>query len=152
MNAKAETSRYTELLPGGKARQFMFPQAVKSAILKPSFGMEMKGRGFYEVSGLAWSGAGRISKVELSADRGRTWTRAALNGPVLPKALTRFRLAWNWDGQPSVLMSRATDEAGEVQPTRSEWLAQYAPKQGYHFNAIQSWSVDADGKVKNLYV
>jgi sulfane dehydrogenase subunit SoxC len=121
-------------------------------ILKPSFGLTMKGPGFYEVSGLAWSGAGQISKVEVSADGGKSWALAALGAPVLPKALTRFRLAWQWDGRPSVLMSRATDEKGEVQPTRAEWVAQYVPSQPYHFNGIQSWGVESDGTVKNVYV
>jgi sulfane dehydrogenase subunit SoxC len=152
VDARDETAHYTELMPNGKARQYMFLQAVKSVITKPSFGMTMKGPGFYEVSGLAWSGAGRISKVEVSADGGKTWAPAALSEPVLPKALTRFRLAWQWDGRPSVLLSRATDETGDVQPTRSAWVAQYAPGQFYHFNGIQSWSVEADGTVKNVYV
>ena len=151
VNAKDETSRYTDLLPNGKARQFTLPVGVKSVIVRPSFEMTMKGPGFYEISGLAWSGAGRISKVELSADGGKTWALAALASPVLPKALTRFRLPWQWSGQPSVLMSRATDEKGEVQPTRSAWVAQYAPGQPYHFNGIQSWRVEADGTVKNVY-
>ena len=113
--------------------------------------MTMKGPGLYEVSGLAWSGAGRISKVEVSADGGQTWALAALNEPVLPKALTRFRLPWNWDGRPSTLMSRATDETGGTQPTRASWISQYAPGQGYHFNGIQSWGIEADGTVKNVY-
>ncbi len=152
VNARDETSHYTELMPDGKARQFMFLQAVKSAIIKPSFGMTMKGPGFYEVSGLAWSGGGRISKVEVSADGGKSWALAALSDPVLPKAVTRFRLPWQWDGRPSVLASRATDETGEVQPTRAEWLAQYAPGQFYHFNGVQAWSVEADGTVKHVYV
>jgi sulfane dehydrogenase subunit SoxC len=152
VNARDETSHYTELMPDGRARQFMFVQSVKSAILKPSFGMTMKGPGFYEVSGLAWSGAGHISKVEVSADGGKTWALAALTDPVLSKALTRFRLPWQWDGRPSVLMSRATDETGETQPTRAAWLAQYAPGQFYHFNGIQNWSIEADGTVKNVYV
>jgi sulfane dehydrogenase subunit SoxC len=111
----------------------------------------MKGPGLYEVSGLAWSGAGRVAKVEVSADGGRSWTLAALNEPILPKALTRFRLPWKWDGQPSTLMSRATDEKGDVQPTRASWIAQYAPGQQYHFNGIQSWAIEADGTVKNVY-
>jgi len=152
VDARDETADYTELMPNGKARQYMFLQAVKSVITKPSFGMTMKGPGFYEVSGLAWSGAGRISKVEVSSDGGRTWALAALSGPVLPIALTRFRLAWQWDGRPSVLLSRATDETGDVQPARSAWVAQYAPGQFYHFNGIQSWGVEADGTVKNVYV
>jgi len=151
VDARDETSHYTELMPGGKSRQYMFAQEVKSIIVKPSFGMTMNGPGFYEVSGLAWSGAGRISKVEVSADGGKTWTVAALGDPALPKSLTRFRLAWQWDGRPAVLLSRATDETGAVQPTRSAWLSQYAPGQFYHFNAIQSWAVGADGTVKNVY-
>jgi sulfane dehydrogenase subunit SoxC len=152
VNARDETAHYTELMPDGKARQYMLQQDVKSVIVKPSFGMSMKAPGFYEVSGLAWSGAGRISKVEISADGGKSWAVAALGAPVLPKALTRFRLAWQWAGNPSVLMSRATDEKGAVQPTRSAWVSQYAPGQPYHFNGIQSWSVGADGTVKNVYV
>jgi sulfane dehydrogenase subunit SoxC len=151
VDARDETSHYTELMAGGKARQFMFLQAAKSAILKPSFGMTMKGPGLYEVSGLAWSGAGRISKVEVSADGGQTWAPTALNDPILPKALTRFRLPWRWDGRPSTLMSRATDETGGTQPTRASWIAQYAPGQGYHFNGIQTWGIEADGTVKNVY-
>jgi sulfane dehydrogenase subunit SoxC len=152
VDTREETSHYTELMPDGKARQFMFPQEVKSAIIRPSLGITMKGPGFYEISGLAWSGAGKISKVEVTADGGKTWALAALGGPVLPKALTRFRIAWQWSGQPAVLASRATDETGETQPTREAWLAQYAPRQGYHFNGIQSWGVESDGTVKNVYI
>jgi sulfane dehydrogenase subunit SoxC len=152
VNARDETSHYTELMPGGKARQYMLAQAVKSVIIKPSFGMTMKGPGYYEVSGLAWTGAGRVSKVEVSADGGRTWAVARLTEPVLSKALTRFRMPWMWDGKAAVLMSRATDEAGDVEPTRSAWLAQYAPGQFYHYNGIQSWAVDTDGTVKHVYV
>ncbi len=151
VDARDETSHYTELMPSGKARQFMFHQGAKSVIIKPSFGMSMKGPGLYEISGLAWSGAGKVSKVEVSADGGKTWAAAALNGPVLSKALTRFRLPWHWDGSPSTLMSRATDETGGTQPTRASWVAQYAPGQGYHNNGIQSWGVEADGTVKNVY-
>jgi sulfane dehydrogenase subunit SoxC len=151
-NAKDETSRYTDLLPDGKARQFTLLVGVKSIILKPSYGMTMKGPGFYEISGLAWSGAGRISRVEVSVDGGRRWERATLGTPVLPLALTRFRLPWQWDGRPAVLVSRATDEKGDVQPARSQWLAQYAPGQPYHFNGIQSWRIQSDGTVENVYV
>jgi sulfane dehydrogenase subunit SoxC len=150
-NTKDETSKYSELMPDGRARQFMLEMGPKSVILKPSFGMTMQGRGFYEISGIAWSGAGRVRRVEISADGGRTWAEALLEGPVLPKALTRFRLAWRWDGSPLQLLSRATDDAGGTQPPRSEWIKQYAPGQGYHYNAIQAWDVDAAGKVTNAY-
>jgi sulfane dehydrogenase subunit SoxC len=76
----------------------------------------------------------------------------ALTGPVLPKALTRFRLPWMWSGGPATLMSRTTDEKGVVQKTHADWAAQYAPRQNFHFSAIQSWAVAADGKVSNIYV
>jgi sulfane dehydrogenase subunit SoxC len=151
-NAKDETSKYTELMPDGKARQFMLVMQVKSAILRPSFGFDMKGPGLYEISGLAWSGNGRISKVEVSADGGKTWAEAALTDPVLPKALTRFRSPWKWDGKPSIIMSRATDSTGDVQPKRSDWVKQFAPGQGYHNNSIQCWGIGADGVVRNVYV
>jgi sulfane dehydrogenase subunit SoxC len=151
MNARDETSHYTEPMPGGKARQFMFPMGAKSLILKPSFGMNLDGPGWYEISGLGWSGAGRIAKVEVSKDGGKQWELAALSEPVLPKALTRFRLPWNWDGQPCTLLSRATDETGDVQPTRADWVSQFMPGQIYHFNGIQAWGIAADGTVKNGY-
>jgi sulfane dehydrogenase subunit SoxC len=150
-HTKDETSKYSELMPDGRARQFMLEMGPKSVILKPSFGMNVPGQGFYEISGIAWSGAGRIRSVDISADRGRTWAQALLEGPVLPKALTRFRLAWRWDGSPVRLLSRATDEAGSSQPPRSEWIKQYAPGQIYHYNAIQAWDIDTNGKVANAY-
>jgi sulfane dehydrogenase subunit SoxC len=107
----------------------LLPAGVKSFISHPSPGTEMKGPGFYEISGLSWSGNGRISKVEVSADGGNSWGLAALQTPVLSKALTRFRMPWNWDGSPSVLLSRATDEAGNVQPSRApSWPSAVRPR------------------------
>jgi sulfane dehydrogenase subunit SoxC len=146
-----ETSRYSDLMRDGRARQFTLDLEVKSVILKPSFGVNLRGQGFYEISGLAWSGVGRVAKVELSADGGASWAEAALTPPILSKALTRFRLPWRWDGQPLTLLSRATDDRGRQQPTRTTWLAQYAPGQNYHYNAIMAWSVGADGEVRNVY-
>src|SRR5437879_2810379 len=119
-----ETMQYTILRPDGKAWQFYFPQEVKSFITHPSPGLTLKGPGFYEISGLAYSGNGRISKVMVSADGGKSWAQAALQEPVLSKALTRFRMPWRWEGQPAVLQSRAWDEAGNVQPTRAELIAE----------------------------
>jgi sulfane dehydrogenase subunit SoxC len=159
--AQNETMAYTILLPSGKAWQFFYPQEVKSFISSPSPGMALKGPGFFEISGLAWSGNGRISKVEVSADGGKSWALAALQMPVLSKALTRFRMPWNWDGSPSVLLSRATDEAGNVQPSRAAFLAERgAPKVTAnanafpmeHCNMISSWGVSAKGEVTNVYV
>jgi len=147
-----ETSKYTHLLPDGKARQFNLRLPVKSVILRPSPGISMQGPGLYQISGLAWTGAGKIAKVEVSTDGGKTWAEAPLDGAAVPMALNRFRMPWRWDGAPCVLMSRATDETGAVQPTRQEHLAKFAPGQGYHYNAIQNWAVDAAGEVTNVFV
>lgn len=112
----------------------------------------MQGKGFYEISGLAWSGHGRITRVEVSADGGKSWAEAALSEPNLAHALVRFRLPWQWEGAPATLMSRATDEKGNVQPNRADWSAQYAAGHLYHCNAIQSWSIAANGEIKNVWI
>lgn len=145
-----ETSKYTDLLPSGKALQFTFPMGVKSVITSPSGGLAMRGLGLYQISGLAWSGAGRIRRVEVSADGGKTWAEAALSDPVLPKALVRFRMAWRWNGGPAVLQSRATDETGAVQPSRKALLEERGPEFRYHYHAIQSWQVTGSGEVRNV--
>ena len=149
---KDETSKYSLLRKDGRADQFTFQMGVKSVITRPSPGMSPRKPGLYQISGLAWSGAGRITRVEISADRGLSWAPAALDGPVLPQALTRFRIPWVWEGQPTVLMSRAIDETGAVQPMRADWYAPYAAGQLYHNNAIQAWSLGTDGDVINVYV
>lgn len=148
---KDETSKYTDLLPSGRALQFTFPMGVKSVITSPSGGLHMEGPGLYQISGIAWSGVGRVRRVEISADGGRSWGEAALSTPVLPKALTRFRMAWRWDGGPAVLQSRATDESGAVQPTRTALLADRGTQFRYHYHAIQSWAVAESGEVGNVY-
>jgi sulfane dehydrogenase subunit SoxC len=149
---KDETSKYSDLQPNGRSLLFTFPMEVKSVITSPSGMQKMQGPGLYQISGVAWSGFGRIRRVDVSADGGRTWAQAALDGPVLPQALTRFRMAWRWDGGPSVLMSRAVDETGAVQPTRAALVAARGTQFRYHYNAIQSWSVASSGEVSNVYV
>jgi len=148
---KDETSKYTDSLPDGRAAMFTFPMGVKSVITSPSGGFGMRGAGLYQISGIAWSGAGRIRRVEVSADGGRSWAEAALDDPVLPKALTRFRLPWRWSGGPAVLQSRAVDETGAVQPTRTSLLSERGPNYRYHYHAIQSWQVAVGGEVTNVY-
>jgi sulfane dehydrogenase subunit SoxC len=148
---KDETSKYSDLQPNGRALMFTFPMEVKSVITSPSGMQKMQGPGLYQISGLAWSGSGRIRRVEVSADGGRTYAEAALDGPVLPRALTRFRMPWRWNGGPSVLMSRAVDETGVVQPTRAALMAARGAQFRYHYNAIQSWNVAAAGEVTNVY-
>ena len=148
---KDETSKYTISLPDGKALQFVFPIEAKSVITRPSPGLAMKGVGLYEITGLAWSGYGKIAKVEVSADGGKSWAPALLNEPVLAKALTRFRVAWRWNGGPAILQSRATDDSGYVQPTRARLIADRGIRTIYHFNGIASWAVGENGEVTHVY-
>lgn len=149
--SKDETSKYTILLKDEKAWQFVFPMEVKSVITRPAPGITMTGPGFYEISGLAWSGNGRIRQVDVSADGGQSWAPAMLQEPVLSKAAVRFRAAWQWDGGPAVLQSRATDETGMVQPTRAAFIAERGLRGIYHYNAIASWRVDEKGEATNAY-
>jgi sulfane dehydrogenase subunit SoxC len=113
--------------------------------------LTLKESGLYEISGLAWSGYGKITEVEVSADGGKSWAPAALQPPVLSKALTRFRIPWRWNGGPAVLQSRATDESGYVQPTREKMIAARGNRGIYHSNAITSWAVSDKGEVKHVY-
>lgn len=149
--SRNETSRYTELQPDGRARQFTYPMDVKSLITSPSPGQLLAEKGLYELRGLAWSGRGRIRTVEVSADGGKRWKRAELQGPVLPAAFTRFRIPWRWDGQPAILQSRATDETGAVQPTRDRLIAKRGRAGYFHYNAIVSWAVSAEGELSHVY-
>lgn len=145
-----ETSKYTDLLPDGKARQFTFALEAKSLITSPSGGQAIDDLGFVEIRGLAWSGRGLIERVEVSTDGGETWLDAELEGPRHPKAFTRFKLPWNWDGSPATLISRATDETGYVQPQVAELVAARGLQSNYHNNSQKSWVVASDGSVSNV--
>ena len=149
--SRNETARYTELLPSGQSRQFSTVMEVKSVITSPSHGMRLSGPGIYEISGLAWSGVGKIKRVEVSADGGKTWAPASLLSPNLPMCTNRFRIAWKWDGKPCVLKSRAIDEKGTTQPSREDLIAQRGKKGFYHYNAITCWEVDSVGYVSHTY-
>jgi sulfane dehydrogenase subunit SoxC len=156
-----ETKNYSQILPGGKTWRFHFLMEVKSFITHPSFGHTLKEPGYYAISGVAYSGTGRIAKVMVSADGGKSWGEAVLQGPVQDKAFTRFTMPWRWDGQPAVLQSRAWDEAGNAQPLRAEFVASRGqttkplttplafPNQ--HYNSITSWGVDSKGEIKHVY-
>jgi sulfane dehydrogenase subunit SoxC len=155
-----ESRTYSQILPDGKAYRFYFLQEVKSYITDPSPGLTLKEPGYYEITGLAYSGTGRIMKVMVSADGGQSWGEAALQQPILPKAFTRFRMPWRWSGQPAVLQSRAWDESGTAQPTRADFVKVRGqtttppsvlafPSQ--HFNAITSWAVNSKGEVRHVY-
>jgi sulfane dehydrogenase subunit SoxC len=149
---KDETSKYSDLGLDGRAKLFTFPMDVKSVITSPSGGQKMQGPSLYQISGVAWSGSGKIRRVDVSADGGKTWAQAALTEPVLSKSLVRFRLPWRWNGSASVLMSRAVDESGAVQPTRAALMAARGANYRYHYNAIQSWRVSEAGEIGNVYV
>lgn len=147
-----ETAYYTQLMKDGKAKQFDFVMKAKSVITFPSGEMQLDGPGYYEISGFAWSGEGKIRQVDVSTDGGRTWQRAELQEPVLSKCLTRFRFDWMWDGSPVVLESRCVDETGYVQPTMESLVAARGVNPQYHMNGIQSWKVDRNGRVSNVRV
>ncbi|MBL1141261.1 MAG: sulfite dehydrogenase [Proteobacteria bacterium] len=149
--ARNETSKYTELQPSGKSRMFTFPMEAKSLITSPSAHMLLKEKGLYQITGLAWSGRGKISKVDVSADGGKTWAEAELQQPVLDRSLTRFRLPWQWNGKQSVIMSRATDETGYVQPDRNKLIKERGKHGFFHYNAITRWQIDTDGFVSHIY-
>ena len=155
-----EARTYAPILPSGKAYQFYFLQEVKSFVTHPSPGLKLNGPGFYEISGIAYSASGRISKVMVSADGGKSWAQAALQEPVLPKAFARFRVPWRWDGGPAVLQSRAWDEAGNMQPTRAQIIAARGETKtvpsvtgfpSQHYNGPTSWSIATTGEVKHVY-
>ncbi|MEZ5362799.1 MAG: sulfite dehydrogenase [Bryobacterales bacterium] len=145
--ARDETAKYTDLLEDGKARQFTFAMEAKSVITYPSGGQSLSGPGFYEVRGLAWSGRGRIEKVEISTDGGETWQAAEVQEPRLPKAFTRFRMPWRWEGGEVALIARAIDDTGYIQPTVEELIAVRGKHSDYHNNGQKLWKVGADGKV-----
>ena len=148
---REETSHYTDLMPDGTARQFTMVMEAKSVITHPSGGQQLQ-PGFVEVRGLAWTGNGRITVVEVSTDGGRTWQPARLHDLVLPECPTRFTLPWQWEGQEAVLQSRCTDETGYVQPTRQALINVRGLNSVYHYHAIQSWKVARDGRVSNVHV
>ena len=150
--AKDETLHYIDLMPDGTHRQYGGLQEVKSVITSPSGGQVVLQQGFHSITGLAWSGRGKIKKVDVSIDGGRNWKAARLDGPVLSKCLTRFNTDFVWDGKPVILQSRAVDDAGHIQPTYQALRAVRGGRSIYHNNAVQSWLLDANGEVKNVQV
>jgi sulfane dehydrogenase subunit SoxC len=148
---RQETSHHTDLMPNGTARIFTFEMEAKSVITFPSGGQRLPASGFWEITGLAWSGRGAIRRVEVSTDGGRTWGAAQLQEPILRFAHTRFRFPWRWDGREAILQSRCTDETGYVQPALAALVRVRGLNSFYHNNAIQSWKVAADGSVHNVH-
>jgi sulfane dehydrogenase subunit SoxC len=147
---KDETVHYVDLMPDGQHRQYTSIQECKSVVTTPSGGQQLLDKGFYNITGLAWSGRGKVKKVDVSVDGGRSWRTARLETPVLSKCLTRFNIDWVWDGKPAIIQSRATDDTGYVQPTYRQLRAVRGTRSIYHNNAIQSWLVEESGEVKNV--
>jgi sulfane dehydrogenase subunit SoxC len=149
-----EAGNNADTAPGGRALGFRFELGPKSVITRPSGGQRLPGRGFYEITGLAWTGGGRVRRVDVSVDGGKSYKEAQLQDPVLPMAHTRFRFAWDWNGEEAVLQSRCTDDKGEVQPTIAEAATVLGVTPDYflqadHFNGIQPWRVNRDGSIQN---
>ena len=152
--SRDEAASYTDLMPGGQAWQFSFEMDVKSVITRPSGGQRLTRRGMHEISGLAWSGRGKVTRVEVSVDGGTSWRHAVLDALVLPKAFTRFTLPWAWDGTDAHILSRATDETGDTQPNRDQIVTARGLLSGpdgfNHYNGIKAWHVNETGEVTHV--
>jgi sulfane dehydrogenase subunit SoxC len=149
---KDETLHYVDLMPSGLQRQYTSIQECKSVITSPSGGQVLLDRGYFNVTGLAWSGRGKIRRVDVSVDGGRNWRTARLEQPVLTKCLTRFNFDWIWDGAPAILQSRAIDDTGYAQPKINQLRAVRGTRSIYHNNAIQSWQVAPSGEVRSVHL
>lgn len=144
---REETAKYSDPLKDGTARIFSFDMDAKSVITAPVYPTVLSGPGWWEIRGTAWSGRGVIARVEVSTNGGDTWELAELDEPVLPKCHTRFRHMWNWDGSSTVIMSRAHDDTGYVQPTTQQLQDARGVATHYHYNSIRRWTVGTDGSV-----
>ena len=148
---------YSEIFPDDKITWFRMEHPPNSCILRPSGGQHLTRHGAYEIRGVAWSGGGKITKVDVTVDGGKTWKPAEVQGPVHSKAHTRFVMPWSWNGEEVTIASRSTDERGSVQPATTAALAKHLGRdvdtlisRGYNrFNAPQPWKIDRDGKVTN---
>jgi sulfane dehydrogenase subunit SoxC len=148
--AKDEVLHYVDLMPDGRHRQYTSIQECKSVVTTPSGGQVLLDKGYYQITGLAWSGRGKVRRVDVSVDGGANWRSARLQTPVLSKCLTRFSLDWVWDGRPAIIQSRASDDTGYVQPTYRQLRTVRGSRSIYHNNSIQTWLVQESGEVKNV--
>lgn len=153
VESREETSKYTDLMPDGRARKWTWVMDAKSVITSPSPQAPIRhGKGPLVITGLAWSGNGKIDRVDVSLDGGRNWQEARITGDARPKALTRFHLDIDWDGSELFLQSRAIDDTGYVQPTKQALREIRGLNNVYHNNGIQTWWVKADGEVENVEI
>lgn len=149
---REETSKYTDLLADGRSRRFTWVMDAKSVITSPSPQAPVKDKGRLVVTGIAWSGRGTITQVDVSLDGGRNWQAARIDGPVLPLSMTRFYVDTEWTGQELLLQSRAHDSTGYIQPTKAELRKIRGVNSIYHNNGIQTWLVRPNGESENVEV
>ncbi|MEZ5843080.1 MAG: sulfite dehydrogenase [Hyphomicrobiaceae bacterium] len=150
--AREETSKYTDLMADGRARRFTFIMDAKSIVTNPSPETPLKVKGRNVISGLAWSGRGTVTRVDVTLDGGRNWQEARIDGPVLDKSLTRFYVDFDWQGQELLIQSRAHDSSGYVQPTKEELRKVRGVNSIYHNNGIQTWLVRSNGETENVEI
>ena len=144
-----ETSRYTDLLSNGKARQFSFVMDLKSVITQPTFGDRLK-KGKVLISGYAWSGSSNIKKVEISVNGGLSWQKTDIYSENI--SVVRFNYIFNWKGKETIIQSRCIDKRQRIQPTREQVLKKMGKNATYHFNGITSWKIKANGDVEHTYI
>jgi sulfane dehydrogenase subunit SoxC len=150
--AREETSKYTDLLADGRSRRFTFIMDAKSIVTNPSPESPLKYKGRNVLSGLAWSGRGTVTRVDVTLDGGRNWQEARIDGPVLDRSMTRFYVDFDWQGKELMIQSRAHDSTGYVQPTKDELRKIRGVNSIYHNNGIQTWLVRANGETENVEI
>ncbi len=153
VESREETSKYTDTLEDGTSRKWTWEMDAKSVITAPSPQAPIRhGKGPLVITGLAWSGRGAITGVDVTIDGGKTWQKARLGAPGQSKAMTRFYLDINWNGEEMLLQSRARDETGYIQPTKDQLREVRGLNSIYHNNGIQTWWVNADGEAENVEI
>ena len=150
--AREETSKYTDLMEDGRSRRFTFAMDAKSVVTNPSPQAPLKVKGRNIITGVAWSGRGKVTRVDVTLDGGRNWQEARIDGPVFDRSLTRFYVDFDWQGQELMVQSRAHDETGYVQPTKDELRKVRGVNSIYHNNGIQTWLVRANGETENVEI
>ena len=153
---KEETSKYTALKPSGKAIQHFYANEVNSTVVSPSPEIpwtDLQDGQRVEIEGLAWSGMGTITGVDLSFDGGKNYVEAKLKGLVLPKSWTRWSYMHTYKkGEVLLLTSRAMDDAGYIQPTVDEETSVMGVESVYHRNGVETWEVTATGEVNHVQI
>jgi sulfane dehydrogenase subunit SoxC len=151
-HTREETAKYTDLFADGRSRRFTWIMDAKSVVTGPSPQAPLKFKGQNVITGIAWSGRGAISRVDVTLDGGRNWRAARIDGPVLPMAATRFYVDFDWQGEELMIQSRAMDETGYVQPTKEALRQVRGTNSIYHNNGIQTWLVRANGETENVEI